>query len=198
VIRFIVNILLVLWLGLLTAATIESHRSVDWSGVKGMTATQGKEAPQDLLERMELVSMPGRRSAATELSEAEVNRYLARVVNGRQVGPTSATVRFQRVALDFEPGKCRAIFIWKVAGRGTNSASLEFTVKREGDNFVVEPQQGTYGRLPVFRGMMCALMPALESLCGALDDEIHAVFQMNQIRFEKDKVILDPRSENAK
>jgi hypothetical protein len=198
VIRFVFNILLVLWLGLLTAATIECHRSVDWSGVKGTTATPGKEGPLDLLQKMELVSAPGRRNAAMELTEADVNRYLARVVAGRQVGPTAATVRFQRVALDFEPGDCRVIFSWKVAGRGATSASLEFTVKREGENFVVEPRQGTYGRLPVFRGMMCALMPALDSLCSALDDEIHAVFQMNQIRFEKDKVILDPRSEAAK
>lgn len=197
-IRFVINILLVLWLGLLTAATIESHRSVEWSGVKGITPTQGKEAPLDLLERMELVSAPGRRVATTQLTEAEVNRYLARVVAGRQTGPTATTANFQRVALDFEPGQCRIIFLWNVAGRGTTSASLEFTVRREGENFVIEPRQGTYGRLPVFRGMMCALMPALKSLCGALDDEIHAVFQMNQIRFEKDKVILDPRSEAAK
>jgi hypothetical protein len=196
VIRFVINILLVLWLGLLTAATIESHRAADWSGVKGITATHGKEAPQDLLRRIEQVAY--RRSAATELTEAEVNRYLARVVAGHQVGPTAGTVHFQRVALDFEPGKCRVIFSWKVAGRGATSASLDFTVKREGENFVVEPQQGSYGRLPVFRGMMCALMPALESLCGALDDEIHQVFEMNQIRFEKDKVLLDPRSEAAK
>ena len=41
--------------------------------------------------------------------------------------------------------------------------------------------------------MMCALMPALQSLCTAMDDEIRAVFQMNQIKFEKDKVVLDPR-----
>jgi hypothetical protein len=102
------------------------------------------------------------------------------------------------VALDFEPGHCRVIFSWKVAGRGATSASLDFTVNREGENFVVEPRQGSYGRLPVFRGMMCALTPALESLCGALDDEIHQVFEMNQIRFEKDKVVLDPRSEAAK
>ena len=133
-----------------------------------------------------------------ELTKAEVNRYLGRVVTGRQVGPTAATAHFQQVALDFEPGQCRVIFSWKVAGRGATSASLDFTVKREAENFVVEPRQGSYGRLPVFRGMMCALMPALESLCNTLDDEIHQVFQMNQIRFEKDKVILDPRSEAAK
>jgi hypothetical protein len=194
VIRFVINVLLVLWLGLLTAATIESHRSADWSHVKGLSApAAGKETPPDLLLRMEQVAF--RRTAAMELTEAEVNRYLTRVVSGIQHGPTAAAARFERVALDFEPGLCRVIFSWNVAGRGPASATLDFTVKREGENFVVEPRQGSYGRLPVPRGMMVALMPALRSLCATLEDEVRAVFEMNQIRFVQDKVILDPRSE---
>jgi hypothetical protein len=196
VIRFVVNVFLVLWLGLLTAATIESHRDVDWTGVKGLGVPApgkegGKEAMPDLLTRMEQASW--RRSAPMEVGEGEVNRYLARVVAGNQRGPTASTAQFERVALDFEPGVCRVIFAWKVAGRMSESAAVEFTVKRDGENFVVEPQGGMYGRLPVHRGMMCALTPALGSLCGALDEEISKVFQMNQIRFEKDKVLLDPR-----
>jgi hypothetical protein len=128
-----------------------------------------------------------------EVGEGEVNRYLSKVVVGNQRGPTASAAQFERVALDFEPGMARVIFAWNVAGKAQESAALEFTVKRDGENFVVEPRQGSYGRLPVARGMMCALMPALQSLCTALDDEIRAVFQMNQIKFEKDKVVLDPR-----
>ena len=193
--RFIINLFLVLWLGLLTAAAVQSHLPVDWSRVKGLDLPQGKEQPPDLLDRMEQVAW--KRSAPLELSEAEVNRYLARVIKGRQGGATSAAVHFERVALDFEAGSCRIIFAWKVKGAGYASAALEFSVERQGENFVIEPRRGSYGRLPVVRGMMCALMPALESLCGALEDEIHTVFQMNQIRFAQDKVILDPRSEAA-
>ncbi len=195
-IRFVANVFLVAWLGLFTAAAIEAHRSADWSGVKGTVAPTGKESPPDLLGRMEQVAF--RRNQPMDLTEAEVNRYLARVITGSQSGPTAAAAQFERVALDFEPDVCRVIFSWNVAGQVHASASLEFTLRRDGENFVVEPRQGTYGRLPVFRGMMCAMMPALESLCAALDDEIHAVFQMNQIRFGKDKVTLDPRSEAGK
>lgn len=192
-VRFIINLFLVFWLGLLTAAVIQSHRPADWSKVKGLEAPQGKESPPDLLDRMEQVVW--KRNAPLELNEAEVNRYLARVIVGKQHGPTSAAVTFDRVALDFEPGLCRIIFAWTVKGMGATSATLEFSVERQGDNFVVEPRHGSYGRLPVVRGMMCALLPALETLCSALDDEIHTVFQMNQIRFTQDKVFLDPRSE---
>jgi hypothetical protein len=163
-----------------------------------MTVATGKEkeTPPDLLGRMEQAAW--RRNATVELTEADVNRYLARVISGRERGPTATAARFERVALDFEPGKCRVIFSWSVAGRDTASATLDFTLQREGENFIVEPRQGSYGRLPVFRGMMCALMPAMESLCTALDDEIHAVFQMNQIKFDHDKVVLDPRPGIAK
>lgn len=194
--RFSINLFLVLWLGLLTAAAIQSHRTADWSGVKGVDAPQGKEPPADLLDRMEQIAW--RRNAPLEISEAEVNRYLARVISGSQQGATGATAQFERVALDFQPGICRVIFAWNVAGRGTANAMLDFTVERQGENFVVEPRHGSYGRLPVLRGMMCALMPAMKSLCEALEDEIHTVFQMNQIRFEQDKVFLDPRSEAGK
>lgn len=191
--RFTINLLLVLWLGLLTAAAIQSHRSADWSKVKGLSAPQGKEAPPDLLDRMEQAAW--RRNAPLELGEAEVNRYLARIIAGNQQGASGTAAKFERVALDFEPDRCRVIFAWNVAGRASESAALDFTLQREGENFVIEPRQGSYGRLPVLRGMMCALMPALDSLCAALDDEIHTVFQMNQIRFAQDKVFLDPRSE---
>jgi hypothetical protein len=192
VLRFLINVFLVLWMGLLTAAAIQSHRSADWSKVKVTVPTKGREAPLDLLSHMEQVAW--RRNASVEISEGEVNRYLARVISGRQHGPTSTAAKFERVALDFEPDQCRVIFSWNVSGHGTTSATLNFTLARNGENFVVEPHSGSYGRLPVFRGMMCALMPALDSLCVALNDEIRAVFQMNQIRFRQDKVFLDPRS----
>lgn len=194
--RFFINLFLVLWFGLLTAAAIQSHRSADWSKVKGLAAPTGKEAPPDLLDRMEQAAW--KRSAPMELGEAEVNRYLARVITGSQQGTTAAAVQFDRVALDFEPDLCRILFSWKVAGRTTENATLDFTLVRNGADFVFEPRRGSYGRLPVLRGMMCALMPALDSLSAALEDEIHAVFQMNQIRFAQDKVTLDPRSEAGK
>jgi hypothetical protein len=194
VIRFVINVVLVLWLGLLVAATIESHRSADWSRVQGLSANPGKEkeTQPDLLSRMENATW--RRNAPVEFTEAEVNRYLARVVSGREHGPTARAATFDRVALDFEPGNCRVLLSWNVAGRETANAALDFTLKREGENFVWEPHRGSYGRLPVFRGMMCALMPALKSLCAALDDEIGEVFKMNQVRFDHNKVVLDPRT----
>lgn len=191
--RFLINLFLTLWLGLLTAAVVQTHREVDWSQVKGLEPLPAKETPPDILGRLEQAVW--RRTVPLELSETDVNRYLSRVITGQQGGFTAQAVQFDRVALDFELDQCRACFSWRVGDTVTQSAVLAFSVERRGDNFIIEPQNGAYGRLPVLRGMMCALTPALISLCGALEDEIHTVFQMNQIRFGKDKVILDPRSE---
>ena len=195
--RFLINLFLTGWLSLLAASVIQSHRQVDWSGVKGAVFTPGKEAPPNLLDRMEQAAWRG--NAALELSEADVNRYLACTLTGAQHGPSQSLARFERVILDFEPGTCRACFEWKLlGGKKYATAAIEFTVERRGGDFIIEPRRGAYGRLPVLRGMMCALMPALHSLCGALDSEIKTVFQMNQIRFEADKVVLDPRSEASR
>ncbi len=69
---------------------------------------------------------------------------------------------------------------------------------RDKETFVVEPRGGSLGRLAVSRGVLATLVPGVRNLCAALQEEIHAVFQMNQIRFEKNKVVLDPRFDPEK
>ncbi|RBP35716.1 hypothetical protein DES53_12085 [Roseimicrobium gellanilyticum] len=194
--RFAYNIFLVAWFGLCTAAVIQTHRAADWSKLKGLDHAAKNNTPP-LMDRMEQTVW--RRNSSLELSEEDVNRYLAATIAGHQVGFTGSLKPFDRVALDFEPGVARICLAWGGANeKHSTTASLDFTVKREGGNFVVEVQSGAFGRLPLPRGLMSPLVPGLQSLSESLRSEIHTVFQMNQIRFEKDKVILDPRSETVK
>lgn len=187
--RFFLKVLITVWLAFLTAAAIEIHRPASLEEVAGIDAT-GKQPATELLDRIEQAIW--RRNASLELSEADVNRYLAASLTGKQNYPSALLARFERVAVSFHPGMCRVWLCW-TEGQRRLTASLDFTITRVGRNFVVEPRGGSLGRLPVFRGALTALVPGLRSLCGALDEEIHATFQMNQIQFEKDKVILDPR-----
>lgn len=178
------------------AAVIQSHRAADWSQLKGLTPASKNTTPP-LMDRMEQTAW--RRNASLEISEEDVNRYLAATISGSQSGFTGTLKPFDRVALDFEPGVGRICLAWGSAEeKHSTTASLDFTVKREGGNFVVEVQRGAFGRLPLPRGLMSPLVPGLQSLSQSLQTEIQMVFQMNQIRFEKDKVILDPRSETVK
>ncbi|QIF02213.1 hypothetical protein [Roseimicrobium sp. ORNL1] len=194
--RFAYNLFLIAWLGLFTAAVVQSHRAADWSHLRGLEPA-AKNATPPIIDRIEQAVW--RRNATLELSEEDVNRYLAATVQGHQSAFTESLKPFDRVALDFEPGVARVCLSWGgPEKRHSTTASLDFTVKREGGNFVVEVQRGAFGRLPLPRGVMSALVPGLQSLTESLATEIHTVFQMNQIRFEKDKVILDPRSETVK
>ena len=194
--RFASNLFLAAWFGLFTAAVIQSHRAADWSRVQGSDHA-GKNTVPPIVDRMEQTLW--RRNAPLELSEGDVNRYLSATIQGQQSPFTTAMKPFSRVALDLEPDVARICLTWDGAdGKRSTTASLDFTVMREGGNFVVEVQRGAFGRLPLPRGVMSALVPSLQSLSESLQSEIHTVFQMNQIRFEKDKVILDPRSETVK
>ena len=187
--RFLLNALITVWLGFLAAAAIETHRPASLAGVQGLDAPE-KLPATDLLDRIEQAIW--RRNAPLELSEADVNHYLASSLTGKQNYPSAALAKFDRVAVSFQPGLCRVWLCW-TAGERPVTAALDFTITRDKRNFVVEPRGGSLGRLRVFRGFLATLVPGLRNLCAALDEEIHATFQMNEIRFEKNKVVLDPR-----
>lgn len=187
--RFFLNLLVTIWLAFLTAVAVETHLPADLKDVTGLEAAS-KTASEDLHDRIE--QSVWHRSTPLELGEAAVNRYLASALIGTQSGPSGLMARFDRVALDFQPGVCRVWFIWKSHDWRT-TASLDFTVKRDKQEFVIVPVAGSFGRLPVFRGALAVLIPACRSLCVALDPDIRAILQMNDIRFEKHKVVLDPR-----
>lgn len=189
VFRIFFNILFTIWLAFLTAAAIQSHRPASLNDVAGLEST-GKAAPDDLLDQIE--QSVWHRNTPLVLNEAEVNRYLAVALNGHQTGVSRHLARFDRVALNFQPGICRVIFLWNSGGM-RSTASLDFTVTRDSKKFVIVPVAGSYGRLPVFRGALAILIPACRSLGTALDADIRAILQMNQIRFEKNKIVLDPR-----
>jgi hypothetical protein len=197
VIRFFRNLLVTLWLGFLTAAFVESRRSGDLSHVEAAeTAPPVKQGEAELFERTEQTIW--RRADPVAYTEAEVNRYLAGVITSKQASISNWAGKFDRVMLQFEPDFCRVWFVWKDGDR-LSTASLDISIRREKNVFITEIEGGTYGRLPRLpRGLMVILMPAAKSLCKALDDEIHMLFQMNEIHFVKDKVVLDPRFEIVK
>ena len=192
--RFALSFLVTIWFAFLTAAVIQSHRPANLNAVRGLDAGS-KTAPVDLLDLVE--QSVWHRNTPLELAEVDVNRYLASVLNGHQSGPSAYLAQFDRVALDFQPGICRVLFLWNSRG-SRSTASLDFTVTRDRKKFVIVPVAGSYGRLPVFRGALAILIPACRSLCTALDADVRAILQMNEIRFEKHKVILDPRLNTTK
>jgi hypothetical protein len=198
VLRFVANVLITVWLAFLTAAAVFCHLPASLEGVQGLDGAP-KPQTRDVRERIEQAVL--NRTTPLVLTEAEVNRWLGNVLHGEERGASHWLAEFDRVALSFENGYCRAWLIWK-SGSSARTASVDFTLRREKKEYVIEPVAGHLGRLPVFRGAAVAVLPGLQRLCATLSEEpndlIRPVFEMNAITFEKGKVRLDPRLEVTK
>jgi hypothetical protein len=194
--RFLYHCFLTAWFSLLLAAAVECYLPASLEGIHGLKPSANKEGGLDVLERMEQAVW--RRQETLEISEEDLNRYLSSVLVTKVKGVTHDFVKVQHIAVDLEPDLCRLIFVWSAEGHPL-TASIDLAIRRERDTFITEVKGGSYGRLKItHRGLMAALVPACSSLGAALDDELHALFQMNKITFLKDKVLLDPRFEPDK
>jgi len=144
----------------------------------------------DLLDHLRQTAI--KRSAVIEVSEADINRHLGATLAGKIPGRLGGWAAFEGARVDLESGNARLFLIWNVKGF-TRTASLDFAISRADKEFHVEVLRGAYGHLQMPRGMMRLLYPSLEALAKALDPEIRALFQMNQITIAKGKLVLDPR-----
>lgn len=144
----------------------------------------------DLLDSLRQTAI--KRSAVIEVSEADINRHLGTTLAGKIPGMLGGWIAFEGARVGLESGKARLFLIWNVKGF-TRTASVDFAISRADKEFHVEVLRGAYGHLQMPRGMMRLLQPSLEALAKALDPEIRALFQMNQITIAKGKLVLDPR-----
>jgi len=186
VIRHLFQTLRLLGISLLAGASWVAHRPAD---LPKAAAPSGAKV-DDLIDIMRQTAI--KRAAVMEISEAEINRHLATTLAGKVPGMLGGWVTFDGARIDLEPGRARLYLIWKVKGY-TRTASVDLAISRDDKDFLVEVLDGAYGHLQLPRGMMRPLYPSLRTLAEALDPEIRALFQMNQITIAKDKLVLDPR-----
>jgi hypothetical protein len=190
-VKLLLHLLILVTLSGLTAAAVLSHLPPEKT--VPMPASDPKAPPRDLLDLLGQAAI--KRSGMLEITEAELNRYLAETFQGAQAGRTGGYLAFDRVAVDIEPQGARVMLFWKNKQAHLTMASLDLTLGRteDGKNFRVEIQRGAYGRLPVDRGFLLPVLPAFETLAAACEREISALFQMTKIDFAKDKLVLDSR-----
>ena len=133
-----------------------------------------------------------KRSASIEITEADLNRYLAATLGGKQAGRSSSILDFEKVLMDLEPGVARITLCWLVEGRRT-TASLDLHLADKSGTHRAEIVGGAYGRMRVARGFLAPVMPAYESLARTCGPEIKSILNMTKIQIAKDKLMLDPR-----
>lgn len=185
--KFISHLLLLIALSALAGAAWVAHRSVT---VAPLELPKPGARQRDFVDDLKQAAI--KRSAIFEISEAELNRHLAKVLQGRLKDPAGRWIMFERLAVELEPDIAHATLVWNARGH-RSTATVDFKVQRLEETFRVEVVGGRYGHLQVPRGMLRPLAPALESLSRVLKDEIQSLFQMNQIQLAQDKLVLDPR-----
>lgn len=184
--KFFFRLLLLTGLSALTGAAWVAHRAENLAAVE---AAKPGGRQRELVDDLKQAAI--KRSAVFEISEAEINRHLAKALSG-SLPKDFSWAKFERVAVELDPDVARATLLWDVHGH-RSSATVDFKVLRQNDSFRIEVVGGKYGHLTVPHGLLRPLAPALEKLAGVLQDEIQALFQMNQIQIAQDKLVLDPR-----
>jgi len=176
--------------------------------------------PQDLTDlRMRAAGQPGVRDVSESLKqsverqyeitldEAVINRWLESASGRlRDAGGGRLWVRL--------PGENRAELVWERSLLGktlTFSMFLTFSERRENDRIIktLDFQGGSYhpnlpipliggrfGQLLVPQGFLLAVLPQFQEAARCFQDEIHHGFdEMNRIRIQPEKLVLDPRVE---
>lgn len=189
--KLLVNLLVLIGLSGLTGAAIVGHQSADLRGVAGADSQMPQASPVNDLADL-LGQSVIKRSAPVEVSEADLNRYLAARLAGKQKGRSAAAVVFEKVVIDLEPAAARVTLCWTLHGHRTTT-SLDLHMEDEQGSHRFQVTCGAYGRMAVARGFMTPVMPAYEALLKALDPETKLVLNMTKIRLAKDKLVLDPR-----
>lgn len=184
-----INSALLLALSALGAGAVLCHQTPDLSGVALMPGP--KEAPlRDLPDQLEQTAI--KQSAPLEISEGELNDYLARRLRGTPNGMSRRFASFDRVLIELSEGVARVHLCWNVMGH-QEVARVDVSIQRTDRDFTVQLLQGAYGRLEVPRAMLTPLIPALNELARACRPEIQALFKLPHIKLTKDKVVLNPK-----
>lgn len=186
-VKFLIHLLLLITLSALGGAAWVAHRPVT---LPPGVAIKGGGKNRDPVDDLKQAAIKG--AGVIVISETEVNRHLEKVLSARRQGPLARWVQFENLHLDLEPEVAHVTLVWNVSGHWS-TATVDLSVVRLEKNFRIEIVGGAYGHLKVPRGLLRPLAPALQSLNEALQEEIHALFQMNQVRVAEHKLVLDPR-----
>jgi hypothetical protein len=186
-VKFLFHLLLLLALSALTGAAWVAHRP---AVLQASAALKEGTKPRDLVDDLKQAAIKG--SGIVEISEAELNRHLSKVLTARMKAPLDQWASFDHLHLDLKTDVASATLAWKVAGH-LSTVTVDLSVARLDKVFRIEVVGGAYGHLQVPRGLLRPLAPALNGLSMALEEEIQALFQMNQVRVAEDKLVLDPR-----
>lgn len=182
--------LLLLVFSALSGAVWVAHRPADWQPLK--EADRDRKPPLDVLDQLGQSAI--KRSAPFEITEARLNAHLRETLRPvMEAGALSRWIHPDTPQINLREDIAELRLRWRLADHHACDLTVNLALRREHNQFRVEIRDGAYGRLKVPRGLLHPARAALGRLAAALEPEINALFQMNQIRIAEDKLMLDPR-----
>ncbi len=148
------------------------------------------------------------------LTEAEINRWLARTLTLKQGGFLAGNITLEHVWVRLEDDRAEVIMERAFMGRPF-TVSMYLQVERmigpQGTTTDVRmhggpynpsipgpPQGGRFGKLVVPQGFLYLVLPAYQKLAALFPDEIDlALRQMADVKIKKGKLVLNPRDASA-
>lgn len=147
---------------------------------------------------------------SVQLSETELNHWLARELELEQGGELAEWVTLKRVCVRLREGVAEVIIERDVAGyplttsmflqveQTETAKGLSTQIHLHGGGFhemvPVPTRGGRFGRLTVPQGFLIMVMPDFRKIAGLFETEIKLGFEdMSRIRIEDKRLTLDPR-----
>ncbi len=148
------------------------------------------------------------------LSEAEINRWLARTLTLKQGGSLAGNISLEHVWVRLEDDRAEVIMERAIMGRPFTVSmylQIERMIGPQGTTTDVQmhggpfhpsipgpPQGGRFGKLVVPQGFLYLVLPAYQKLAALFPDEIDlALRQMADVKIKKGRLVLNPRDASA-
>lgn len=163
----------------------------DLSGLKGhpVDPLLEKKDVRNLLAEGQKIMVE--RKQALEISEAEVNKYLNVRLQGDQKGIMSSLVKFKGAYFDFSPDLAEVIIERELLGMPITMTSRIRPEKFQRQ--VIYRNAGwSIGKIDFTSRNIKPIIDMFVRMRIACKEEYDVLLQMNGVRFEQDKVILDP------
>jgi hypothetical protein len=168
-------------------------RPADLSGIQGYpqdTIDATAAAPRNLLGDAQQAMID--RSVEMIVTEEELNQYLNRRLEASQGGVASSFVTFRGIYVDLSPGKAEIFIEREIFGFPiTKGVSVRTESARR--QTLYRPASWTIGQLDLGTRNVKPVMDLFTRIRGACSEEWLVLQQMPEVRFEENRVVIDPR-----
>jgi len=168
-------------------------RPADLSSIQGYphdTLDAADVPPRNLLDEAQRAMID--RSAELFVTEEDLNHYLNHRLKASQEGLVASFVRFRGLYVDFSPGFADVFIEREIFGMSiTKSVRIRSeSVRRQTQYRVVS---WSIGRLNLGTRNVKPVMELFTRIRGICSEEWLTLQQMPEVRFEENRVVIDPR-----